>query len=275
MIIWLIFQIHEEEFGESANGWVNGSFYLDPSLGRDTVLAVYFYSRDLNTLVGDIHLTAPDGVQHRGISETSMASLYVTPLTAIEKSGVWMYSFDRRSISHQSHFVKVTSKSRLRSSMPHYQRGPISAQLKIVAPVERDAPFILLATVTLNYFSYRLIRPVLYPIVIHLKVKSGEMPVLDARVRATIQFTGGESNQDSSNTVVIDLLDNGNSDPDITKGDGVYSRYFGKYFRGAGTYSVSLSVDAMNGMAYTIRPYPIATGKTSTPHRGPPPPPPT
>ena len=247
-------QVHEEEFGGSTNGWVNGSFYMDPSLGRDTVLAVYFYSRDLNTLVGDIHLTAPDGVQHRGISETSMASLYVTPLTAIEKSGVWMYSFDRRSISHQSHFVKVTSKSRLRSSTPQYQRGPISAQLKIVAPVERDAPFILLAT-----------------------VKSGEMPVLDARVRATIQFNGVESSaaasaaasagaQDSgsSNSVVIDLLDNGNSDPDMTKGDGVYSRYFGKYFRGAGTYSVSLSVDAMNGMAYTIRSYPVTTGNQSS-----------
>lgn len=42
-------------------------------------------------------------------------------------------------------------------------------------------------------------------------------------------------------------------DPDITKGDGVYSRYFGRYFRGAGSYSITLSVDAMDGRAYTIR----------------------
>ena len=78
-------QIHEQEFGESASGWVNGSFYLDPALGRDTVLAVYFYSRDFNTHVGDIRLISPDGSEHRGISETSMASLYVTPLAAIDK----------------------------------------------------------------------------------------------------------------------------------------------------------------------------------------------
>lgn len=39
----------------------------------------------------------------------------------------------------------------------------------------------------------------------------------------------------------------------MTRGDGVYSRYFGRYFRGAGTYSVTLSVDAMDGRAYTIR----------------------
>jgi hypothetical protein len=58
---------------------------LDPTLGRDTVLAVYFYSRDFNTHVGDIRLISPDGTEHRGISETSMASLYVTPLAAIEK----------------------------------------------------------------------------------------------------------------------------------------------------------------------------------------------
>lgn len=43
------------------------------------------------------------------------------------------------------------------------------------------------------------------------------------------------------------------TDPDITRGDGVYSRYFGRYFRGAGTYTVTLSVDAMDGRAYTIR----------------------
>ena len=88
------------------------------------------------------------------------------------------------------------------------------------------------------------------------QVKSGELPVLDARVRAIIQFTGTVVNQDSTssnNTIVLDLLDNGNADPDITKGDGVYSRYFGKYFRGAGTYSVTLSVDAMDGRAYSIR----------------------
>lgn len=39
----------------------------------------------------------------------------------------------------------------------------------------------------------------------------------------------------------------------MTKGDGVYTRYFGRYFRGSGTYTVTLSVDAMDGRAYTIR----------------------
>lgn len=48
------------------------------------------------------------------------------------------------------------------------------------------------------------------------------------------------------------------SDPDITRGDGVYSRYFGKYFRGTGTYSITLSVDAMDGRAYTIRTSPTS-----------------
>jgi hypothetical protein len=86
MLLLLLLQVHEQEFGsESASGWVNGTFYMDPSLGRDTVMAVYFYSRDFNTHVGDIRLVSPDGVEHRGISETAMASLYVTPLEPIEK----------------------------------------------------------------------------------------------------------------------------------------------------------------------------------------------
>lgn len=46
-----------------------------------------------------------------------------------------------------------------------------------------------------------------------IQVKSGELPVLDARVRATIQFTGTSANHDASNnnTLVLDLYDNGNS----------------------------------------------------------------
>ena len=162
-------QVHEQEFGsESASGWVNGSFYMDPSLGRDTVMAVYFYSRDFNTHVGDIRLVSPDGIEHRGISETAMASLYVTPLVAIDKvsafqpssetcqvanvrfffkkPGVWRYSFDRRSQSHQSHFVKVTSKLRTRSTGS--VRGPLTANLRVIPPAVGDAPFILLATVS-------------------------------------------------------------------------------------------------------------------------------
>lgn len=54
-----------------------------------------------------------------------------------------------------------------------------------------------------------------YPFVSNFsQVKSGEMPVLDARVRAVIQFTGTPTNYDSSasnNTLVLDLLDNGNA----------------------------------------------------------------
>jgi hypothetical protein len=65
------------------------------------------------------------------------------------QSGVWRYSFDRRSQSHQSHFVKVTSKQKARSTSgsQQQQRGPLTAKLRIVPPAVGDAPFILLATV--------------------------------------------------------------------------------------------------------------------------------
>lgn len=65
------------------------------------------------------------------------------------QSGVWRYSFDRRSQSHQSHFVKVTSKQKVRptSGSQQQQRGPLTAKLRIVSPAVGDAPYILLATV--------------------------------------------------------------------------------------------------------------------------------
>ena len=50
------------------------------------------------------------------------------------------------------------------------------------------------------------------------QVKSGELPVLDARVRAIIQYTGTSAAHDSSvnNTQVLELLDNGNAGTFIT-----------------------------------------------------------
>ena len=42
-------------------------------------------------------------------------------------------------------------------------------------------------------------------------MKSGEFPVLDARVRAIIQYTGQSTNNDQNNTVFLDLFDNGNA----------------------------------------------------------------
>ena len=58
---------------------------------------MYFYSRDFNTHVGDIRLISPDGTEHRGISEVSMASLYVTPLASIDKVHLQHSAFYQRN----------------------------------------------------------------------------------------------------------------------------------------------------------------------------------
>jgi hypothetical protein len=68
------------------------------------------------------------------------------------QSGVWDYSFDRRLQSHQSHFVRVTSKFNawLTSASLHQQRRSFSAKLRIVSPAVSDAQFILLSTVMIK-----------------------------------------------------------------------------------------------------------------------------
>ena len=43
----------------------------------------------------------------------------------------------------------------------------------------------------------------------------------------------------------------------------MYSRYFANYFRGAGTYAITLSVDAMDGRAYSIRSSSISPGNVN------------
>ena len=64
---------------------------------------------------------------------------------------MWRYSFDRRSQSHQSHFVKVTSKLKQSKTASASQRGALTARLQIVGPADdsdASAPFVLLATVS-------------------------------------------------------------------------------------------------------------------------------
>ena len=56
--------------------------------------------------------------------------------------------------------------------------------------------------------------------VLYVSVKLGSSPVLNTRVTCNIRFLGEESSVQTA-----ELVDNGAGDPDINKGDGIYSKY--------------------------------------------------
>lgn len=83
------------------------------------------------------------------------------------------------------------------------------------------------------------------PVILYLEVTMGINPVLDAEVQAVIEMPGQA-------TFDTNLLDNGLGDPDVTKNDGIYSRYFTQ-FTSEGNYNVIFTITD-NGSSRTAQP---------------------
>lgn len=87
------------------------------------------------------------------------------------------------------------------------------------------------------------------PIILLVDVKYGDLPILGAKVEVVI--TKPETNGTSIQKQKIELLDTGAGDPDITRGDGVYTRYFSASEWGPGLYTFEVMVTDNGNTAYT------------------------
>ncbi|KAL1440852.1 hypothetical protein MTO96_009150 [Rhipicephalus appendiculatus] len=74
------------------------------------------------------------------------------------------------------------------------------------------------------------------PQILYAELLYGEQPVKGANVEAAVYYV----TQNTVTTTVVQLRDNGLLEPDVTKGDGVYSGYFLAASRRGGWYSVLL-----------------------------------
>lgn len=88
-----------------------------------------------------------------------------------------------------------------------------------------------------------------HPLILLAEVKNGDLPILGAKVEVVV--TKPESNSSMIHKSKIELLDTGAGDPDITKGDGVYTRYFSAAEWGPGLYTFEVVVTDNGNTAYT------------------------
>lgn len=94
------------------------------------------------------------------------------------------------------------------------------------------------------------------PLVLFAQVTWGGAPVLGAAVEVTASRPAVPG-QGANATVLppyrekFMLLDTGGGDPDTTRGDGVYSRYFSTLKGGAGVYTFEVTVTDNGNTAYT------------------------
>ena len=95
----------------------------------------------------------------------------------------------------------------------------------------------------------------LHPVTVYARVTKGGRPVHDANAQLVILVAGQDGSEEGS--LRMDLLDNGNGDPDLTQGDGVYSRYVTRYLT-PGRYRFRVEVQDNEGAAFTANPFSMA-----------------
>lgn len=100
-----------------------------------------------------------------------------------------------------------------------------------------------------------------WPLVLVAEVKYGDYPVLGAKVEVIASRT--EVNGTVVHKEKFELLDTGSGDPDITKGDGIYTRYFSAAAGGPGEYTFEATVTDNGNTAYSSQDSVFVSGRFS------------
>lgn len=142
------------------------------------------------------------------------------------QTGTWQYSIERFRGNPQPHYVQV-----------------MASPWSTLTPVVRAR-------------VYTSTGP--GPLVLYVHVSWGDAPVLGASVEVTasrppVLLAGQNANSTAASPYVekFVLLDTGGGDPDITRADGIYSRYFSTVRGGAGVYTFEVTVTDNGNTAYT------------------------
>ncbi|XP_069824089.1 calcium-activated chloride channel regulator 4A-like [Dendropsophus ebraccatus] len=180
----------------------DGTVYIDDTVGKDTFFLVTWHNAIPNITLQDPHGITYTSVQFTSDTTSKSARLYI-PGTA--KSGPWQNSLCNSRSAAEVLGLVVTSK----------------------ASDEEVPPIVVKAHMNKDINQYP------HPMVIYTSVSQGLMPVIGAKVTATIETVSGQ-------IVTLELLDNG-AGPDIMKDDGVYSRYFTQ-FSANGRYGLKVRV---------------------------------
>lgn len=211
-------EIHRKRITDDGRSSITGSFMLDSTLGKPSQFTFFTYN-SVTPLIRSLKLISPS---HQAFTERNdrFIDFKMIGLTAnISETGTWTYVVEPYPGNPQPHFLQVTAT-------------PISP----TSPVVRA-----------RFWTHR--NQDNGPLILLVEVKKGELPVLGAKVEVTV--TKPEINGSYPHKNTFELLDTGSGDPDITKGDGVYTRYFNAGDNGPGLYNFEVIVDDNGNTAYT------------------------
>ncbi|XP_064104872.1 calcium-activated chloride channel regulator 1-like [Macrobrachium nipponense] len=216
--------LHSKSYPGGIASMAMGSFTLDESLGPKARFSIYYY--DLNHVGNTVQLTAPSGHTIASVNmqeEDGDANVIFVNIPKAER-GIWQYRVENRADSHQGLIIQVT--------------GSESGNRKISLRLWTSS-----GDSVVNMTDSSM------PVIVYAEVREGVMPILNAKVSARLQRLGTNTTGSNYDSIAIDLFDNGFGDPDITEGDGVYSRYLPSLKGNSGHYQLSVTADDNNGLA--------------------------
>ncbi|XP_019760320.1 calcium-activated chloride channel regulator 4 [Dendroctonus ponderosae] len=212
----LLVEIHRKEITDkTGRPLVSGTFILDPSM-TEQVKFTFFTYNNYAPLFKGLKLTSPSNHIYDTRNDLYIDFKMITLNANFSESGTWTYNVEPYAGNPQPHYLQVLAT-------------PNSAYVPVVKA------------------SFRIQKLNAGLLVLVAEAKYGDLPILGAKVEVTVTKQG--VNDTTPQTSIIYLLDSGSGDPDITKGDGVYTRYFSP--EDAGLHTFEAVVSNNDNTAYT------------------------
>ncbi|GJQ72092.1 hypothetical protein Trydic_g3189 [Trypoxylus dichotomus] len=209
-------EIHRREIRDGRAS-ITGSFVLDKNMGQPSRFMLYI-PNSYQPLIKNIKLISPS--QHIFSQRLDMLEIKIIQIESnITEPGTWTYTIEPLQGNPQSHFLQVMATAKSRT-----------------------------ADVIRARFWTRRNQPG-GPLILLTEVKKGDFPIMAAKVEVRVSKL--EPNGSILYHDCMELFDTGSGDPDITKGDGIYSRYFSASNTGAGVYTFEVTVSDNGNTAFT------------------------
>lgn len=211
---------------------ITGTFLLDDTMGSPASFSLYTHNIEY-PLINSAMLSSPSGITFSKRSDERLSVKQLSIEAQINETGSWTYTIDRFNGNPQPHFVQV---------MATVRKGATSAAITAKAWIEQIR----------NKSNDAYGHTNQGAIIVYVEVKKGELPVNEALVEMTITRPDIQCDTPIKCEQILRILDTGSGDPDITKNDGIYTRYFNPVTTGAGTYQFDIQVTDNGNTAYSL-----------------------
>lgn len=205
------------------NPVVSGNFWLAADMGTPASFFVYTYNPE-SPLLQAIMLKSPSDLEFTSRSDQRLSIKQLTLAADLNETGAWSYSIDRINGNPQPHFVQVMATPRKTNSSA--ADTFVNLRAWISRPVDSNA------------------------YILHAEIKKGSLPVVAALIEVTMRSHEGV--EETKKKTVFQLLDNGGGYPDVTSGDGIYSRYIDITNLRPGAYSFDVTASDNGNNAYSL-----------------------